>query len=549
MKTKIAIIGSGNIGWALKQLLKEDYDIKQGDITDGFDATDISQVKEFLDGVDAVISAGPFAVNKNIAQVASEESIGYFDLTEDVETTDFVKSLKSNNIIMPQCGLAPGAINICAAGMMEEFDTVNEVLMRVGALPRFTTNEMSYYLSWSTNGLINEYCNEADAIYEGRQVKVMPLEGAEKIVIDGESFEAFNTSGGCATMCETYQNKVQNLSYKTIRYPGHLNHMKFLFNDLHLKKNKEVLEKLFDKEVPRTKNDVIIFFVKVIGLIDGVLQEKTYLRKLNEQEHIASVLIDCAENPLNGKQWWLEADYPWQALGAAKEIYAAIRHEGGIETYMTGLPVHQDGSCNGLQHYAALGRDYDGAVAVNLIPSDKPQDVYSRVLAGGKISLRIGILVVGIAGTIGSLIGMFSGYVGGWIDEAVMRVTDVFLSVPDLVMALVIATSLGAGIDAAIIGITMVRWTGYARLIRSGVIAEKGKDYVTASRALGLHPNRIIFKHVLPNSYTATLVQATFDFGLAILFASWLLAASSLKMLRRSASVRASESLLLAAFS
>ena len=108
------------------------------------------KLKEFLTGVDAVISAGPFAVNKNIAEVASEESIGYFDLTEDVETTDFVKSLKSNNIIMPQCGLAPGAINICAAGMMEQFDTVNEVLMRVGALPRFTTNEMSYYLSWST---------------------------------------------------------------------------------------------------------------------------------------------------------------------------------------------------------------------------------------------------------------------------------------------------------------------------------------------------------------------------------------------------------------
>ena len=127
---------------------------------------------------------------------------------------------------------------------------------------------------------LNEYCNEADAIYEGKPIKAMPLEGAEKIVIDGESFEAFNTSGGCATMCETYENKVETLTYKTIRYPGHLNHMKFLFNDLHLKKNKEVLEKLFDKEVPRTKNDVIIFFVKVIGLIDGVLQEKTYLRKI-----------------------------------------------------------------------------------------------------------------------------------------------------------------------------------------------------------------------------------------------------------------------------
>ena len=294
MKAKVGIVGSGNIGWALKQLLKEDYDIKQGDITDGFDASDIKQVKTFLLGLDAVISAGPFAVNKNIAQIAAEESIGYFDLTEDIETTEYIRNLKSESILMPQCGLAPGAINICASGMMEEFDSVNEVLMRVGALPRFTTNEMSYYLSWSTNGLINEYCNEADAIYEGKAVKLMPLEGAEKLVIEGESFEAFNTSGGCATMCETYADKVENLTYKTIRYPGHLNHMKFLFNDLHLKKNKDVLEKLFDKEVPRTKNDVIIFFVKVIGLIDGVLQEKTYLRKIYGNEKLSAIQITTA---------------------------------------------------------------------------------------------------------------------------------------------------------------------------------------------------------------------------------------------------------------
>ena len=294
MKAKVGIVGSGNIGWALKQLLKEDYDIKQGDITDGFDAGDIKQVKTFLLGLDAVISAGPFAVNKNIAQIAAEESIGYFDLTEDVETTEYIRNLESKSILMPQCGLAPGAINICASGMMEEFDSVNEVLMRVGALPRFTTNEMSYYLSWSTNGLINEYCNEADAIYEGKAVKLMPLEGAEKLVIEGESFEAFNTSGGCATMCETYADKVENLTYKTIRYPGHLNHMKFLFNDLHLKKNKDILEKLFDKEVPRTKNDVIIFFVKVSGLIDGVLQEKTYLRKIYGNEKFSAIQLTTA---------------------------------------------------------------------------------------------------------------------------------------------------------------------------------------------------------------------------------------------------------------
>ena len=289
MKHRVAIIGKGNIGWAIKELLKNDYEVKQGDITEGLDARDIDQVRAFLKDVDAVISAGPFAINKNIGAVAAELNIGYFDLTEDVETTEFIRGIKSNNVMMPQCGLAPGAINICAASLMKEFDHVSEVMMRVGALPRFTTNEMSYYLSWSTNGLINEYCNEADAIYEGKSIKVMPLEGAEKMIIEGESYEAFNTSGGCATMCETFENKVENLSYKTIRYPGHLNHMKFLFNDLHLKKNKDVLEKLFDKEVPRTTNDVIIFFVKVIGEIDGILQEKTYLRKIYGDERFSAI--------------------------------------------------------------------------------------------------------------------------------------------------------------------------------------------------------------------------------------------------------------------
>jgi len=306
MKAKIAIVGSGNIGWALRQLLENDYDLKQGDIADGFDALDIEQVKDFLKGNDAVISAGPFKVNKNIAKVAADFGIAYFDLTEDVETTEYIKKLESKSILMPQCGLAPGAINICAAGMMKEFDKVNEVLMRVGALPRFTTNEMSYYLSWSTNGLINEYCNEADAIYEGKPVKVMPLEGVEKIVIEGESFEAFNTSGGCATMCETYEDEVENLTYKTIRYPGHVSHMKFLFNDLHLKKNKEILEKLFDKEVPRTKNDVIIFFVKVIGVIDGVLQEKTYLRKIYGDEKLSAIQLTTASGVCSALKMYLD---------------------------------------------------------------------------------------------------------------------------------------------------------------------------------------------------------------------------------------------------
>lgn len=150
------------------------------------------------------------------------------------------------------------------------------------------------------------------------------------------------------------------------------------------------------------------------------------------------------------------------------------------------------------------------------------RDVFSRVLHGGRISLRVGALVVIIAGSIGVSVGLVSGFYGGWLDEVAMRVTDIFLAFPDLVMALVVATALGTSIESAIIGIAIVRWTSYARLMRSSVLAQKNKDYMLAGRALGAHPIRLIFRHILPNSYSPVLVQATLDFGLAILLAAGL---------------------------
>lgn len=150
------------------------------------------------------------------------------------------------------------------------------------------------------------------------------------------------------------------------------------------------------------------------------------------------------------------------------------------------------------------------------------RDVYSRVLQGAPISLRVGALVVLIAGGAGSIIGLATGLIGGWFDEIVMRATDVFLAFPGLVMALIIASALGASIESAIIGIALVRWTGYARLMRSSVLTERGKDYVLAGKALGVRPLRLAWKHVLPNSYAPILVQATLDFGLAILLAAGL---------------------------
>ena len=134
----------------------------------------------------------------------------------------------------PQCGLAPGAINIIGAHLIARFDTVRSLELRVGALPLSASNEIKYYLSWSSSGLVNEYIKPCDALFRGKPIKTLPLEGKENLVIDGVTYEAFNTSGGVATMCETYRGRIGELNYKTIRYPGHLDHMRFVVNDLGL---------------------------------------------------------------------------------------------------------------------------------------------------------------------------------------------------------------------------------------------------------------------------------------------------------------------------
>src|SRR6202030_386482 len=124
----------------------------------------------------------------------------YFDLTEDVETANYVRSLaaESRSTFMPQCGLAPGAINIIASGLAHSFKVVRSVEMRVGSLPLSASNQMKYYLRWSTAGLINEYCRCGEALYQGRRMTTLPLDGVEHRTIDGVEYEAFHNSGGVA---------------------------------------------------------------------------------------------------------------------------------------------------------------------------------------------------------------------------------------------------------------------------------------------------------------------------------------------------------------
>jgi peptide/nickel transport system permease protein len=150
------------------------------------------------------------------------------------------------------------------------------------------------------------------------------------------------------------------------------------------------------------------------------------------------------------------------------------------------------------------------------------RDVLSRMIYGARISLVIGIVVVGLAASLGTLVGVVAGYAGGWLDESLMRLTDVFFAFPALILAMAISGALGPSLTNAMIAIAVVSWPVYARLVRAQVLSLREREYVEAARSLGASAERIVWGHILPNTLAPLLVQASFDMGGAILSAAGL---------------------------
>ena len=246
------------------------------------DVTDPAQLADALRGRFAVLSAAPYHLTLRVAQAARAAGVHYLDLTEDVASTRAIRSLAegARTAFIPQCGLAPGFIAIVAADLARQFDSLDSVRMRVGALPAYPSNALNYNLTWSTEGVINEYCEPCEAIVDGHLCSVPALEEREEFSLDGVLYEAFNTSGGLGTLCETLAGKVRTLNYRTIRYPGHAAIMKALLHDLRLKDRRDVLKDILEQALPATMQDVVIVFVTVAGQRAGRLQQETYARKI-----------------------------------------------------------------------------------------------------------------------------------------------------------------------------------------------------------------------------------------------------------------------------
>jgi saccharopine dehydrogenase-like NADP-dependent oxidoreductase len=289
--SKIAVLGLGKVGLLAANLLHE-----QGFTVTGCDQRAPGEAQRFavkaldvassqalsaeLGKQEAVLSCLPYHLNKQVAQTAHALGIHYFDLTEDVPTTNAIQALAktSKGVMSPQCGLAPGFVGIVAASQMQQFDKCRSIRMRVGALPQNPTGHLGYAFNWSPEGVVNEYLNDCEVIEGGQRKWVSAMEWLETIYVKGTHLEAFTTSGGLGTMCETMHGKVENLDYKTMRYPGHMRLMNFFFHELLMRERREEAGQILTNAKPPVDEDVVYVHVASEGEIGGKLLRKEFVR-------------------------------------------------------------------------------------------------------------------------------------------------------------------------------------------------------------------------------------------------------------------------------
>lgn len=301
---KTLVAGAGTIGTLICSLLVDsgDYEVYLVDVNvshlnlpphphlhiEQLDVTNSDHLKQYLtkNAISVTIASLPYNYNLYLARVAAELNLYYFDLTEDIGVSGEVRKLAQGKqtAFVSQCGVAPGFINIVANHLMSQFDAVQATFLRAGCLPKSSHNALQYAITWSLDGLINEYGNDGYGLIDGKKVTLAPLEDLETVELDGIIYEAFNTSGGVGSLVDTYENKVQTLNYKTLRYPGHCEKMRFLMKDLNLNNDRQTLKNILEGSLPRTDQDVMLIYVAVNGHKDQSYFEQSYVKKIEPKE-------------------------------------------------------------------------------------------------------------------------------------------------------------------------------------------------------------------------------------------------------------------------
>ncbi len=305
---KLAVLGSGLMGKAIayhlshekdvEEILLADKDIKKAESVSQwigstkvkpipFNATDGKSVVNIMKRVNVAIGATSYTHNINFTKWAIDSGCSFIDLggnhwVVDEQFSMDQKAKEAGVIIIPDCGLAPGLVNVLVGRAVKGMDSVKYVKIRVGGVPQDPIPPLNYSLFFSVEGLFNEYIEKSRIIEEGTVKEVESLEGLEEIYFPSPfgKMEAFYTSGGTSTMIKSLKNKVRNLNYKTIRYPSHQKYMKFLKDMGFMSKEKisvngtvvsprSLSEKLFSKHLPINQKDAVLVRVEVEGKKNG----------------------------------------------------------------------------------------------------------------------------------------------------------------------------------------------------------------------------------------------------------------------------------------
>lgn len=336
----IAVVGGGKIGELLVGLLSRHYrvsvydmNIKRAKECAGkqakafkLDAKNEKASSKALRDKTLVINSCPFFMNSHIARAAAKAGTSYMDLSEDVKSSEEIERLarKVDSYFVPRCGIAPGFIQIIAAHLIKQYDRADNVSLRVGALPVNPTNALKYNLTWSTDGLINQYGNPCEALQGGEVKMFQPLEGYERLVIDGVEYEAFNTSGGLGTLARSMKGKVKNLTYKTLRYLGHRDLMKFLLFDLKLNEYRKILKQVLESAVPATNQDQVVVLCCVEGKKNGLLTQQTYAKTVRHGDlvgrHWSAIQIITASSAASVADLVMKEKLPHKGFVCQEEI-------------------------------------------------------------------------------------------------------------------------------------------------------------------------------------------------------------------------------------
>ena len=292
----VAVLGLGRVGTLVARLLEQSgFEVTGFDMREPVDplpfvvnTVDLAADAGIQPAVanDALVSCLPCHLNKRVAAMAHASGKHYFDLTEDTSTAVTILELSktARGLMAPQCGLAPGYVSIVGADLVKQFDTCRSLRLRVGALPRHPTGLMGYAFNWSPEGVVNEYLNDCDVIEYGERKTVSPMEWIETVYVDGVQLEAFTTSGGLGTLCDTYQGQVENIDYKTLRYPGHMALMNFFFHELLMRERRELAGEILTHAKPPVNDDVVYMHISAEGMCDERLQRKEFVRAYYPKE-------------------------------------------------------------------------------------------------------------------------------------------------------------------------------------------------------------------------------------------------------------------------